>query len=446
MDAIIHGAPALQGRLTVPPDKAIAHRAVLIAAIAEGSTRIAPRPSADDCRQTVELVRQLGVRVDASPDSVVVEGCGGERFRPLSPSIDCGESGTTFRLAAGLLAGHPGSVRLTAGPSLSRRPMKRIITPLTRMGARLKGTRSGAGSEEWYPPITVQGRCPLRAIRYPLDVASAQVKSAILLAGLSADGPTTVMEPVPTRDHTERMLRHYGAAVQRDAQAITLAPGPLRSPGRLELPGDFSGAVFFLVAGACVPGSRLALDEVGVNPTRTTSLEVLRRMGAQITVSVSDDRWEPRGTVAVEACPLRGVVVEAREVPGLIDELPALMVAAACARGVSIFRGIGELRVKETDRIRSMMAGLQRFGVRVRLPDPESVEIEGGRLIAAQVDSAGDHRTAMSLAVAGLAAQGVSVIRGAGCVAKSFPDFFERLGVIAGAATVKTVDKAGGLC
>ena len=324
--------------------------------------------------------------------------------------------------------------------------MRRIAEPLSHMGARIEGAASGAGSSELFPPLTIHGRRPLKAIRYTLPIASAQVKSAILLAGLFADGRTTVVETLHTRDHTERMFRVFGLNVHGHDSEVSIEPGGLTSPGTVVLPGDFSSAAFFIIAASCAPGSRITLHEVGLNPTRTGLLKVLQRMGASVQIMQTDDSWEPRGTLVVEARRLHGTSVEAREVPSVIDELPILMVAAACAQGVSRFQGVGELRVKETDRIQSMINGLRQLGIQVRLPAPDTVEIEGGRLTGAAVDSAGDHRSAMSLAVAGLIAEGITSVRGIECVNKSFPEFFDQLRLVAGSATVKSVDKVSGLC
>jgi len=320
--------------------------------------------------------------------------------------------------------------------------MQRIVVPLTQMGARCEAAEAGAGSRELYPPITIHGKRPLGAIRYHMDVASAQVKSAILLAGLFADGRTTVVETHPTRDHTERMLRHFGVRVHSDGPVVSIEPGGLSSPGSLRIPGDISSAAFFLVAACCVPGSQLELRGVGLNPTRMRLITVLQRMGAEIRASRTDAQWEPRGTIQVASRPLRSTVVTADEVPGLIDELPILMVAAACAQGTTRFEGAGELRVKETDRIASMVAGLRRLGARIRLPAEDIVEVDGGPLVGEDVDSAGDHRTAMSLTVAGLAAgTRQTTVHGTDCVSKSFPEFFDVLRQIGGSPTVKTVDK-----
>lgn len=440
MRAIIQHATSLHGELVLPADKSICHRAVLLAALAKGVTTIRPWPSAEDCELTLSLVERLGIAVKRSTGSVAITGGGMCGLQAPAAPLDCGESGTTLRLAAGVLAGQPFASTLSARPSLSRRPMRRIIEPLTQMGAKFEGA-SSASTPEIHPPLTVRGRSPLHPIRYEPPVPSAQVKSAVLLAGLFARGRTAVIERLPTRDHTERMLEQFGVAVKRDGPEVSVEPGELVSPGVVTIPGDCSSASFFLVAASCVPGSRLTLIDVGLNPTRTGLFALLRRMGARITVTPKDDSVEPQGTIVVEASPLHAIQLRASEAPAVIDELPVLMVAAACAQGRSRFQGIGELRVKETDRIQSMIEGLIRMGVRVERPQPETLEIEGGVLTGAEVSSAGDHRTAMSLAVAGLVAQGRTTIEGAECVAKSFPEFFELLGCVAGSPTVKTIDK-----
>jgi 3-phosphoshikimate 1-carboxyvinyltransferase len=444
MDVLVYPAAALSGTLRIPPDKAICHRAVLLAAIAEGESHLAPWPGADDCQATLGLVEGLGARVIRDGQAVRITGAGPDGIHEPSGPLACGESGTTMRLAAGILAGQPFASVLDAGPLLSRRPMRRIVEPLGRMGARIEGA---PGSVDVHPPLRIQGIRPLRAIRYETPVASAQVKSAILLAGLFADGPTTVVEPHATRDHTERLLRHCGIRVTREGARVSVEPGPVKAPGRLVLPGDVSSAAFFIVAAACHPGSRVALEEVGLNPSRTGFLRVLARMGARVQTAVQEDAWEPRGTLVVEGGALHGTLVEPQEAPGVIDELPVLMAAAACAKGTSRFSGIGELRVKETDRLQSMASGLQRLGAAVRITGRDEVEITGGRLAGGvPVSSAGDHRTAMSLAVAGLCAQAPVTIQGGECVAKSYPEFFDHLRLLAGSATAKSVDSPGTLC
>lgn len=441
MKAVIQKSSALNGALRIPADKSVCHRAVLASAIAEGATRIEPWPSADDCQRTLKLVQALGAKAQQEGEALIIEGCA-RHFHPPSGILDCHESGTTLRLAAGLLAGQSFVSVLSASPSLVKRPMQRITEPLSLMGAVIKG-KTGAAAGEVYPPLTIEGRRPLRAIRYALPVASAQVKSAILLAGLFADGPTEIVEGQPTRDHTERIFQAFGHPVTKQGSTITIEPGKLVSPGKLILPGDISSAAFFLVAASIVPGSRISLSSVSLNPTRTGLLPLLKRMGASIAIDPdADQAWEARGTVTVKSAPLSAITVEPSETPGVIDELPILMVAAAVARGVSVFRGVGELRVKETDRVQSMVEGLGRMGVPIRMPAEDVLEIIGGNpLKGAAVESAGDHRTAMSLAIAALAAQGSTTIAGAESVTKSFPEFFRFLGTIARPPTVKIVDK-----
>ena len=431
MEMLFYPSKGLHGVVTPPPDKAICHRLVLLAALADGVTDIAPWPAAEDCRRTLELVQRLGVAVERTGFGVQIRGRP-QGFAPADAALDCGASGTTLRLAAGVLAGQPFRSVLAADDSLSARPMRRIVEPLTAMGVQIQG-RADPASGDIHPPLTIHGRRPLRAIRYELPVASAQVKSAILLAALAADGPTTVVERTATRDHTERALRRFGADVRQDGLEIVLFPGRLRAPGACAVPGDPSSAAFFVVAAACVPGSSLEVRGVGCNPSRLGFVRVLARMGAQITVEVPDNGWEPLGTLRVAAAPLRATSVEADEVAALIDELPVLMVAAAAARGTSTFRGVRELRVKETDRVRSMVQGLQAFGAQVRLLGEDGVAITGGALHRGDVEGAGDHRTVMSLAVAALlAGDGPSVVRGAEAVAKSYPEFFDHLQAVAG--------------
>lgn len=442
MDVLVHPVSRLRGSIHVPPDKAITQRAVLVAACAQGTTELAPWSGAQDCQRACELIQGLGVRVERRNEVLSIAGRGPEGLQAPTAPLACGDSATTLRLASGLLAGQPFEAILQAGPSLSRRPMRRIVDPLTQMGARIDGVRpEGAGPAELYPPLTIRGRRPLRAITYTLPVASAQVKSAILLAGLFAEGSTTVIEPLATRDHTERLLERFGVPVSRRGSQVTVRGGSrLESPGRLTIPGDLSSAAFFVAAAACCSGSQLEISEVGLNPTRARFLDVLQRMGARITRRLDEqDSWEPRGSLQITGGPLQATIVTRHEVPVVIDELPVLMVAACCAQGTSVLQGIGELRMKETDRIQSMVEGLTRLGASVTLSSAEELRIAGSRLRGAAVDSRGDHRTAMALAVAGLMAEGATRIAGADCVAKSYPDFFEVLGRLAGPGAVTCV-------
>jgi 3-phosphoshikimate 1-carboxyvinyltransferase len=450
MDIIIHQTQSIAGNVRVPADKAISHRAALLCALAEDQTEVTAWPSGDDCQRTLSLVERLGVVVDRLPGGIRIHGVGLTGLRAPQGELDCGESGTTIRLAAGLLAGQPFTSRLTASPSLCRRPMRRIAEPLTRMGARIESHGSPsprAQDSELYPPLQITGRRPLHALRYVMPVASAQVKSAILLAGLSAEGPVGIVESPPTRDHTERLLRLFGRSVDSQGGEVRLAPSqdPLRSPGRLVIPGDPSSAAFLVVAAAVLPDASLAISDVGLNPTRIQFLSVLQRMGAAIRMTVDpalqgggeDTQWEPRGTIRVLGSSLRGTTVETHEVPGLIDELPILMVASCAAQGTTVFHGLSELRVKETDRLRSMTTGLRGLGAQITTSEDATVTITGGPLRGGTVESFGDHRTAMSLAIAGLLASGRTRIHGAECVGKSFGEFFDVLALLVGASSVQ---------
>ena len=436
MQTTICGSAPLRGKVSVPPDKAICHRAVLAAALAEGRTRVHPWPDAEDCKRTLEVVKGLGIVSERSDGAVVLTGAGRTGFQAPLADLACGESGTTLRLAAGVLASQPFRSRLTALPSLARRPMQRIVTPLVQMGAAIEGAHD-AGRQGLIPPLTITGRRPLRAIRFQPPVASAQVKSAVLFAGLAADGPTTVSEPIATRDHTERMLSAFGAQIDTRGREVTVRPGSLVSPGEAFIPGDISSAAFFIVAGLIVPGSQVELMDVGLNPSRSGFLSVLARMGAVIDSHVEKKDGEPCGRIRVSAQQLTPVEILPQDVPAIIDELPILMVAAAYASGVSTFRGLAELRVKVTDRIASMVAGLRALGTMITEPEPDSVRITGGAARGGAVNSANDHRTAMSLAVAALGAQGRTVIEGSECVRKSYPDFFTHLSQVAGSGAVE---------
>lgn len=431
----MHPAPRVRGTLDVPGDKSISHRALLLGGIAEGTTRLSHMLDADDCRATQRALAAMGVAITWTGDDVVVEGRGLHGLTAPAAPLDCGNSGTTMRLMLGLLAGQPFSATLTGDPSLSKRPMARVTHVLRTMGARVEG-REDAN----FAPLTVQGG-PLHGITYDMPVPSAQVKSAILLAGLQADGQQTIIkEAIPTRDHTERMLLAMG---QGDALSIIGDPGDgrtitLRAPQvslceakragltaqTFRIPGDLSSAAFWLVAAAILPDSSITVRDVGLNPTRTAALDVLRAMGAAVTVrEAPDDGWEPRGDVTVEHAPLRGTTIAGMVIPRLIDELPILMIAAAAAHGRTVIEEAGELRVKETDRIHSMVTGLQAVGARAAV-EGDSVIIEGPtKFRGATINSYGDHRTAMSLAIAGLAADGPMTIDDTACIRTSYPAF-----------------------
>jgi 3-phosphoshikimate 1-carboxyvinyltransferase len=423
----IEPVAAIEGHIAVPGDKSVSHRAVLIGAICEGETRITGFWRSADTESTIAAVRALGVEVEEHDvDTITVHGVGLHGLRAPGGPIDCGNAGTLVRLLAGILAGQDGQeFELEGDESLSARPMDRIATPLTRMGAGVEATNGGL-------PLGIQGRS-LHPIDYELPVASAQVKSCVLLAGLFADGVTTVVEPIPTRDHTERMLEHAGARVTRRPTSVTVeGTEELRLPA-VEVPGDISSAAPFLVGAAIVPGSSVTVHGVGLNPRRAGILDVLERMGARIAIyNRRAIGGEPAGDVEVRASDLVGATILAEEVPSLIDELPILAVAACHARGETFVSGAAELRAKESDRIEAVVEELRRIGGHIRAT-PDGFRIKGvpARLRGGVVDSHGDHRLAMLGAIAGVASiEGVE-LRGAEAAAVSFPGFFEVLEQIA---------------
>ena len=418
---IVHASAGLQGELRVPGDKSLSHRAVILGGIAEGETPVTGFLTGEDCLNTARALEAMGVRIEAlgGPD-IVVHGVGLRGLKSPGGALDLGNSGTGMRLLMGVLAGQPFATTLIGDASLSRRPMDRIAAPLGRMGIGVTGQ-----GERCAPPVTVQGGTPA-PITYESPVASAQVKSAVLLAGLYAEGRTTVVEPSLSRDHTERMLGAFGAEVAVDGVAASVTgPATLRGTP-VSIPGDFSSAAFPLVAAALVPGSRVTVRDVLLNPTRAALLNVLQRMGAEFSVGNARDlAGEPIGDVTVAHSGLVGTEVAGAEVPHLIDEVPILAIAAALAEGETVLQDAAELRVKESDRLAVMAQGLQAMGAAVReLPD--GLVISGpARLRGATINAAHDHRIAMSFAVAGLVAEGETIIEGAGTIATSFPGFFE---------------------
>ncbi|GBD02666.1 3-phosphoshikimate 1-carboxyvinyltransferase 1 [bacterium HR18] len=419
-------AQSLLGLVELPPDKSIAHRAALLAALADGTSRLVNYPSAADPQSTLSCLRQLGVPIYEDAHGIlVVEGRGLEGLRAPNQPLDCGNSGTTMRLLAGILAGQPFASTLVGDASLSRRPMERIAAPLRQMGAVVTLT-------DGHAPLYVQGCRPLRNITYRLPVPSAQVKSCVLLAGLFAEGETTVIESVPSRDHTERMLGLN--VVELNGERYLTVQGGMRIPARTwAIPRDFSAAAFFLVAGTLVPDSEIRLPGVGLNPSRSALLDVLRAMGANI--QVENERvygGEPIADLVVRSSTLHGVQVAGTIIPNLIDEIPVLAVAATCAHGRTEIRDAAELRVKETDRIAAMAENLQALGARVEVFD-DGLAIEGRcRLRGTTVRSFDDHRIAMAMGVAGLVAEGETLIEGAECARISFPGFWEVLDRLAG--------------
>jgi 3-phosphoshikimate 1-carboxyvinyltransferase len=419
----IEPAVALGGHIAVPGDKSVSHRSVLLGAVAEGETLVRGFGRSADTEATIAAVRALGVAVhDEDVDTLRVEGVGLRGLREAPGPIDCGNSGTTLRLLAGLLAGQEGSFELTGDESLRRRPVDRIAAPLGEMGAHLE-------SEDGRPPLRIEGG-QLRGIGYELPVASAQVKSAVLLAGLYADDRTSVVEPVPTRDHTEIMLAAAGAPIQRRPGRVTVGPAERLELGEVAIPGDFSAAAPFIVAATLLTGSELTVHDVGLNPTRTGLLDVLERMGARITTfnRRRSPGGEPTGDILVQSAELVATTVRAQEVPRLIDELPLFALAAACARGDSSVEGARELRVKETDRIETVTTSLRALGVRAKKRhDGFGVRGVPTRPKGGGMGSSGDHRIAMLGAVAGLVSRNGVELKDPQAVAVSFPGFFELL-------------------
>lgn len=420
----------LAGSVAVPGDKSISHRAALFGAIAQGRTEITGFLEGEDCLATVAAVRKLGAGVTRKgAGHYLVDGAGLTGLTEPEDVVDCGNSGTTARLLLGVLAGQPFCTVLTGDASLRRRPMGRVAEPLGRMGAAVMGRDGGKRL-----PLAITGARPLRAIDYRSPVASAQVKSALLLAGLWADAPVSVQEPARSRDHTERMLEAFGARIEVGDRRVTIRPGGPLAGQPVAVPGDISSAAFFLVAGCIVADARVILTKVGVNPTRAGIIEVLVAMGAEIASRPhGDGGGEPAADLTVSSGALRGVDVGGDLIPRLIDEVPVLAVAACAASGVTRVRDAAELRVKESDRIRAIAGELGRMGARIT-ERPDGLEIEGGQpLQGAAVSSGGDHRMAMALAIAGLVAEGPTVIEDTECIATSYPGFADALNALAGA-------------
>jgi 3-phosphoshikimate 1-carboxyvinyltransferase len=434
VNAVVQPARRVAGVVSVPGDKSISHRAALLGAVASGTTEVLGWLEGEDCLATLGAVQALGVEATRKgPGHYVIQGAGLAGLAEPERVIDCGNSGTTCRLLLGLLAGQPFTSVLTGDASLRRRPMERVLDPLCRMGARALGR---AGDRRL--PLALRGARPLTPIRHAAPVASAQVKSAILLAGLWASGPVTVVEPARSRDHTERMLAAFGAEVAVDGHAVTLVPGRELAGRMVRVPGDISSAAFFLVAGLLAGEGTVTVEGVGVNDSRTGVLDVLDAMGAGVEVSPAPDEGEPMADLRVRPGDLRGVDIGGALVPRAIDELPILAVAAARADGVTRVRDASELRVKESDRIQALVTELTKLGIAIT-ERPDGFDIAGaGRrpFRAARLRSWGDHRLAMALIVAALAADGPSTVEDIDCIATSYPDFVATCRGLAGDETI----------
>jgi len=421
---IVQPAPRVAGRVRPPGDKSISHRYALLAAIADGASTIDGYSTGADCQSTLNCLRGLGVGITTSPGPdglrVRIDGRGIRGLKAPAGALDAGNSGSTIRMLAGILAAHPFSTTLTGDASLRRRPMRRIIVPLERMGAVLD-------ADGGRPPLTIHGTTDLHAIDYSPEVPSAQVKSAVLLAGLHTPGTTSVLEPLLTRDHTERGLAMFGVAVTSSGNRASIVGGQRLQPQSLHVPGDISSAAFWMVAGAALPGSDVTIEHVGLNPTRTGIIDVLRRMGADIEVEGNTTTTgEPVGTIRVRHRELVPATIDADDVPGVIDELPVLGALATYGGELKV-SGAQELRVKESDRISAFADGLRAMGAHIEEAHDGFVVRGRQRLTGGHVDARHDHRLAMAFAIAALGATGPTTVHDAGAAAVSYPEFFSVL-------------------
>jgi 3-phosphoshikimate 1-carboxyvinyltransferase len=424
---MVQPAQRVRGRVRPPGDKSISHRYAMLAAIADGPSTIRGYSTGADCASTLRCLRALGVEIHetgrdpAAGLEIRIAGRGIRGLAAPATSLDAGNSGSTMRMLAGILAAHPFHAAITGDDSLRRRPMRRIIVPLERMGARFTSAAD-------CPPLTIEGSSHLTAIDFQPEVPSAQVKSAVLLAGLHAEGVTRVDEPLPTRDHTERALQAFGADVIRAGHGVSVAGGQRLRACDLVVPGDLSSAAFWLVAASALPGSEVTIEDVGLNPTRAAMLDILRRLGALVEVDGTrgGDAGEPMGTIVVRHGTLRDTRIEPHEVPGVIDELPALAALATHGGALSV-TGAQELRVKESDRISALAEGFRRMGADIE-EQPDGFQVRATRrLRGGEVDAHNDHRLAMAFAIAALGASGPTTIHDAGAAAVSYPEFFSVL-------------------
>jgi 3-phosphoshikimate 1-carboxyvinyltransferase len=417
-------AQKLSGEIKVPGDKSISHRAVMLGALAEGETIVNNFLNSADCRATAECFRQMGVELTANGKQLTIMGKGLKGLYKSSKSLDVGNSGTTIRLLSGILAGQDFESTITGDPSIQKRPMKRIAEPLELMGAKVLGT---GDQGEIFPPLIISGG-KLKGIQYKMPIASAQVKSCLLLAGLYAEGETTVVEPYPSRDHTERMLAYFGVPVKKFKNEISVSKPEAFEGREISVPGDISSAAYFLVAGALLPGSDIDIRGVGTNPTRTGILEVMHRMGVEFFVKDEEIiSGEPRANIRVIGLgnTLKGIEIGGDLIPRLIDEIPIICVLATQAEGQTIIKDAKELRVKESDRIRTISTELSKMGAKIEETEDGMIIYGPTKLKAAKIDSHGDHRVAMSAAIAGLIAEGQTVIEDTECIETSFPGFLK---------------------
>lgn len=416
-----HTTAGLRGEVTIPGDKSISHRAVMFGSLAEGLTEVTNFLQGADCLSTISCFRKLGIDIENTPDKISVHGKGLHGLSAPSSILDVGNSGTTMRLISGILAPQPFETTLTGDASIQKRPMKRIMEPLSMMGADITSINNNGCA-----PLHIKGRS-LHGIHYQSNVASAQVKSSVLLAGLYADDKTSVTEPVISRNHSEIMLRCFGADVRSEDNTVTLFPHARLYGQSINVPGDISSAAYFIAAGLCVPGSEILIKNVGINPTRDGILKVALAMGGNITLLNENYEGEPTADLLVKSSSLHGITIEGAIIPTLIDEIPIINVMAAIADGTTIIKDAAELKVKESDRIDVMTKNLSAMGAQIKATD-DGMIIEGGKALhGAVVDSHLDHRIAMSFAIASLLADGETTIQGGDCVTISYPSFYQDL-------------------
>ncbi|SFA98575.1 MULTISPECIES: 3-phosphoshikimate 1-carboxyvinyltransferase [unclassified Bacillus (in: firmicutes)] len=412
----------LKGIIKVPGDKSISHRSVMFGAIAEGETTVSNFLLGDDCLSTISCFRKLGVKIEQQHDYIHIQGKGFEGLEESKEVLDVGNSGTTIRLLMGILSGSHFHTSLIGDDSIAKRPMTRVTTPLKVMGALIDGRKSGE-----YIPISIRGG-HLKGIRYELPVASAQVKSSILFAGLQADGETTVIEPSATRDHTERMIKKFGGTIEKEGNQIKILGGQKLKGTHVDVPGDISSAAFFLVASAITPGSEVLLKDVGLNPTRTGILDVLADMGADFEISVtSGEGFEPIGDILIKSSNLKGTVIEGDIIPRLIDEIPIIALLATQATGTTVIKNAEELKVKETNRIDTVVDELKKLGAQIEATDDGMVIYGRSSLKGGIVSSHGDHRIGMMLSVASLICNGDVDLENQEAISVSYPEFFSHL-------------------
>ncbi len=418
---IVKPEKTLTGRLILPGDKSISHRAVMIGAISRGKTVVKDLLDCDDCNYTTRAFKAMGIEIKKEGAYTSIEGRGLKGLRKPEINLNVGDSGTSMRLLAGIIAGQGFSATLEGGGALSHRPMKRVIEPLSLMGVDIKSSPGG------YPPLIINGDS-VKAVDYKMPIPSAQIKSAILFAGLYSDGVTVVEEAFKSRDHTERMLKYFGAEITVDGRKISVRGGARLEARSFEIPGDISTASFFMAGAVLLKGSKIRIENVGINPTRAGIIDVLERMGARISVTNEKEMFEPAGDIEIESGPIHGITIEEREIPGIIDELPIIFVLASLSSGRTIIKGAHELRVKETDRIKSMISNLSLMGSKVR-EEKGAIIIDGVDILKGSdsLKSYGDHRTCMAMTIAALTAKSYSLIDDAECVSKSFPEFFSVL-------------------